>query len=69
MEALVRPITWEEWPENARNIFNLLRSDAGEELIFEKNIFVERILPNSAINGVSDAAMEIYRSPYSIAET
>ena len=69
MEALVRPITWEEWPENARNIFNLLRSDAGEELIFEKNIFVERILPNSAINGVSDAAMEIYRSPYSIMET
>ena len=69
MEALVRPVTWEEWPENARNIFNLLRSDAGEELILEKNIFVERILPNSAINGVSDSAMEIYRNPYSLPET
>lgn len=69
MEALVRPISWEEWPESAKNIFNLLRSDVGEELIFEKNIFVERILPNSVINGVSDSAMEIYRSPYSIKES
>ena len=69
MEALVRPLTWDEWPETARNIFNLLRSDAGEELITEKNIFVERILPNSVLNGVSELAMKTYRSPYVNNET
>ena len=45
MEAIIGPIdSWEDWPENARNIFQAFRSEAGEELVLEKNIFVERIL-------------------------
>jgi len=41
MEAIVRPLTWEEWPEPSRPLFQALRSDAGEALILEKNIFIE----------------------------
>ena len=33
MEAIVMPMTWDDWPENARNIFQLMRSEAGEEIV------------------------------------
>ena len=63
MEAITGPIeTWDDWPGLARNIFQAFRSDAGEELILEKNIFVERILARDG--NVSDADMEIYLRPY-----
>jgi len=64
MEALVRPVTWEEWPETARKIFQALRSPAGEELVLQKNVFVERILPASVLRGLSEEEMAVYRRPY-----
>src|SRR5258705_492051 len=51
MEAIVRPVTWQEWPEAARKIFQAMRSPAGEEMGLQKNVFVERILPASGIPG------------------
>ena len=64
MEALVRPVTWDEWPEAARQVFQGFRSEAGETMVLERNIFVERVLPGSTINGISDEAMEVYRRRY-----
>ncbi|MCH7787328.1 MAG: haloalkane dehalogenase, partial [Chloroflexi bacterium] len=45
MEAIVRPVSWDEWPEAARRIFQGMRSPSGEEMVLENNVFVERILP------------------------
>ena len=64
MEAVVQPVTWEEWPEAARAIFQAMRSPAGEEIILEKNVFVERILPTSVLRSLSDEEMAVYRHPY-----
>jgi len=64
MEAIVRPVTWEEWPEQSRPIFEAMRSPAGEEIVLEKNVFVERILPASVIRTLTDEEMDEYRSPY-----
>ena len=64
MEALVRPVTWDEWPESSRRIFQGMRSDKGEELILERNLFVERILPASMLGELSEEAMAEYRRPY-----
>ena len=64
MEAIVRPVTWDEWPEAARQVFQGFRSEAGESMVLERNIFVERVLPGSTINGISNEAMEVYRSRY-----
>lgn len=64
MEAVVRPISWEEWPEAARNAFQRLRSPEGEELILEKNFFVERILPSSILRDLTEEEMEEYRRPF-----
>ena len=47
MEALVTPVTWADWPENARRAFQGFRSDGGEDMILAKNMFVERVLPGS----------------------
>jgi haloalkane dehalogenase len=64
MEALVRPVTWDEWPEPARKVFQAMRSPAGEEMVLQKNVFVERILPVSVLRGLTEAEMTVYRRPY-----
>ncbi len=64
MEALVAPVTWQDWPEAARKIFQAMRSSAGEEMVLDKNVFVERILPASVLRGLTPGEMERYRAPY-----
>jgi haloalkane dehalogenase len=64
MEAIVRPVTWQEWPEAARKVFQGMRSPGGEEMVIQKNVFVERILPASVIRGLTAEEMERYRTPY-----
>ena len=65
MEALVRPLAgWDEWPAGARSIFQRLRSEAGEELILDRNVFVERILPASVLRTLSPEEMDEYRRPF-----
>ncbi len=64
MEAIVRPVTWDEWPEGATDIFKAMRSDAGEEMVLTKNLFVEAILPASIMRKLSDEEMNEYRRPF-----
>ncbi len=64
MEAIVMPLTWDQWPENARNIFQLMRSEAGEEIVLEKNVFVERILLNDSANGFTEEEKAEYIRPF-----
>ena len=64
METIVTPLTWDDWPERARGVFQALRSTAGEEMVLDKNVFVERILPASVLRGLSEAEMAVYRKPF-----
>jgi haloalkane dehalogenase len=64
MESLVRPVTWDEWPEAAAKVFQGFRSPAGEGMVIEKNVFVERVLPGSVLREMTDAEMTVYRRPY-----
>jgi len=64
MEAIVRPVAWADWPDAARPIFEALRSDAGEIIVLDKNVFVERILPSSVIRDLTPQEMDVYRAPY-----
>ena len=65
MEAIVKPVTWDEWPEAARGVFQGFRSPAGEEMVLEKNVFVEKVLPGSIIRDLTEEEMNIYRAPFS----
>jgi len=65
MEGIVRPVAgWEEWSPQATPIFQGFRSDKGESLILERNMFVERVLPGSVLRKLSDAEMTEYRKPF-----
>ena len=65
LEAIVAPFpSWDAFPQSARGVFQGMRSPAGEELVLQRNIFVERILPASVLRGLTDAEMSVYRRPY-----
>jgi haloalkane dehalogenase len=65
MEAIVRPIAgWEEWSPSATPVFQGFRSDKGEQMILDRNLFVERVLPGSVLRKLSDAEMAEYRKPF-----
>ena len=64
MEAIVRPLAWSEWPEAARKVFSGFRSPAGEAMVLEQNVFIERVLPGSVLRKLGDAEMEVYRRPF-----
>ena len=65
MEAIVGPVkSWDHWPEDARDIFQAMRSPAGEDLILEKNLFIEAILPSAIIRDLSETEMAVYRMPF-----
>ena len=64
MEAIVRPLSWDDWPDAARKVFQGFRSPAGEQMVLEGNVFVERVLPGSVLRGLSEAEMQVYRRPF-----
>jgi haloalkane dehalogenase len=69
MEAIVRPIAgWDEWSAAATPVFQGFRSDKGEAMILDRNLFVERVLPGSILRKLSDAEMTEYRRPFLVRE-
>ena len=68
MEAIVMPMTWDDWPEAARGIFQGFRSEKGEDLILKRNMFVEAVLPGSVLRGLTDVEMAHYRRPFELEE-
>lgn len=64
MEAIVMPVTWEQWPEVARDIFRAFRSENGEQLCLEQNLFVEAVLPASILRTLAPEELEEYRRPF-----
>jgi haloalkane dehalogenase len=65
MEGIVRPVaSWDEWSAQATPIFQGFRSDKGEAMILDRNMFVERVLPGSVLRKLTEAEMAEYRRPY-----
>ncbi len=64
MEAVVKTMQWADFPENARSVFQGFRSDGGENMVLDKNIFVERVLAGAVIRGLGEEEMTHYRKPY-----
>ncbi len=64
MEAIVQPLTWAQWPEAARRVFQGFRSESGESMVLENNVFVERVLPGSIKRELSEEEMAEYRRPF-----
>lgn len=64
MEAIVKPMAWADFPDSATPVFQGFRSEAGEAMVIENNIFVERVLPGSINRELHEEEMQEYRRPY-----
>ena len=64
MEAIVRPITWDDWPRSIAPLFQDFRSPKGDELVLEQNVFVEQVLPGAVMRDLTDEEMKVYRRPF-----
>ena len=64
MEAIVCPLFWDDWPEDAVGIFKGFRSEKGEDLVLARNLFVEGVLPSSILRELTSEEMNAYRAPF-----
>ena len=65
MEAIVRPFArWHEWNPLATKVFQGFRSDQGEAMILERNLFVKRVLFGSKTRKLTEVEMAEYRRPF-----
>ena len=65
MEAIVRSMTWAEWPHTVRPLFQAFRTPkVGWDLIVNKNVFVEQVLPGAIQRKLTDDEMQAYREPF-----
>ena len=64
MEGVTVPLTWDQWPEAGTKIFKLFRSEVGEELILDKNYFVEKLLLHDPISRMSEESRNEYLRPF-----
>jgi haloalkane dehalogenase len=67
MEAIIRPLSWEEFPAPARPRYEALRTPVvGEKLALEENVVLASM---NTLTPLSDADMETYRRPYPTPES
>ena len=66
LEAILTPVpSWDVFPEGARETFQGFRTpDVGERLVYEENVFIERMLPSSIVRKLSDTELDQYRAPF-----
>ena len=64
MEAIVMPLTWNEYTEPRGDIFRALRSPAGEDMVLRDNFFVELMLPRAVMRPLADVELAHYRKPF-----
>ncbi len=64
MEAVVKELKWADFPDLGRSVFQGFRSEHGENMILDKNMFVERVLPGAVIRDMTEDEMAHYRKPY-----
>jgi haloalkane dehalogenase len=70
MEAFLMPLTWNEYPEDVKKIFQTIRTpESGYDLIVNKNFFVEQLLPRAILRNLTEEEMNQYREPFKTVES
>ena len=64
METFVAPLTLDDLPESFRPTLKAVRSAAGEALVLDKNLFIEKMLPSVTQRALSADEMAEYRRPF-----
>jgi haloalkane dehalogenase len=64
METFVAPLTLDDLPESFRPTLKAVRSPAGEALVLDENMFIEKMLPGVTQRALSADEMTEYRRPF-----
>lgn len=65
MEAIIKQLTWDGWPPEAKEMFQGFRTPkVGWDLAVTRNLFVEAVLPGSILRKITDEEMNVYRQPF-----
>jgi haloalkane dehalogenase len=68
-EAIIKPMTWEEFPEGARELFRAIKTDGvGETMMLDENAFLRQGLPTS-VRTLTSEDLEVYLRPYPTRES
>ncbi len=65
LEAAPLPLTWDDFPEYAREGFKAFRAPAGEDMVLRDNNFIEGFLIATEKQNLSAADEAEYRRPFS----
>ncbi|MEU7750075.1 haloalkane dehalogenase [Nonomuraea sp. NPDC049158] len=69
-ETIVKPMTWEEFPEGGRELFRAIKTEGvGEAMILDDNAFIEQGLPGTVATPISQGDLDAYRKPYPTRES
>lgn len=64
-EAIVKPMTWAEFPPPAAEMFRAIKTEGvGENIVLNENSFIEQGLAQMVVGGLSEADLDVYRKPY-----
>jgi haloalkane dehalogenase len=63
IEAIVAPMRWSDWDDRARPLFEGFRSEQGEAMVLEQNLFVEMAI-GSPLRAMSEEEMAEWRRPF-----
>ena len=66
MEAILLPVpSWDSFPKGFREVFQSFRTpEVGWDLIVNKNMFVEKVLPGGIIRPLGEEEMKHYLEPF-----
>jgi haloalkane dehalogenase len=64
METFVAPLTLEDLPETFHPTLKAVRSSAGEALVLDENMFIEKMVPGVTQRVLSVDEMAEYRRPF-----
>ncbi len=65
MEAIVKPMTWEDFPKDFKMGFKLFRTAGiGWLMLSVMNMFVTKILPQAIVRKLSTEEMDYYADPF-----
>lgn len=67
MEAILTVIpSWDMFPPALKDLFQAFRTpEVGWDMIVNKNMFIEQVLPGAIVRKLSDVEMSTYREPFS----
>jgi haloalkane dehalogenase len=69
-ETIVKPMSWQEFPEGGRPLFEAIRTKGvGETMILDDNVFIEQGLPATVVTTLTQEDLDAYRKPYPTRES